>query len=94
MAGIDKTLEVFSDLKVLAISAVELAKNFKRGMTLPAILKSIDDLLKLGKSVTELVKDLPGALPELVDLDSKESAQIGAAAYDLVKALIEAIKGF
>lgn len=94
MAGIDKTLEVFQDLGSLAISGVEIARNFKYGIGIKAIMGSVDDLIKLGKSVEELIKDLPPALPEIMDLDSAETAKIGAAAYDLVKKVMDAIKTF
>lgn len=94
MAGVDKSLEVFSDLSVLAVSGVSVAKAFKHGIGLGALLSSVGELLKLGKAVEELVKDVPGALPELVDLDAHESALIGAAAYDLVKKVVDAVKGF
>jgi hypothetical protein len=92
MAGVDKTLEVFQDLSGLAVSGVKIAKTFKNGIGVSAILGSIGQLVQLGKSVDELIKDLPAALPELADLDGVECAKIGAAAYDLVKKGLVAVK--
>ena len=92
MAGIDKSLEVFADLTVLAVSGVEIAKSCRHGIGISVILGSFGRLVSLGKSVEELIKDLPAALPELCDLDGAESARIGQAAYDLVKRVLEAVK--
>lgn len=91
MAGIEKTLEVFDDLTVLTIAGISVAKEFKHGVGISAILGSINKILAIGKSVEELIKDLPGALPELLDLDGQESSQIGVAAYTLVKKVVESI---
>lgn len=90
--GIDKTLEVFEDLSTLAVSGVSIAKEFRHGIGLGSILGSFGKLVSLGKSVESLIKDLPGALPELLDLDASESAQIGQAAYGLVKKILDAVK--
>ncbi len=90
--GIEKSLEVFSDLGLMAVSGVQIAKSFKNGIGIGTILGSMTQLVALGKSVEELVKDLPAALPELVDLDGQEAARIGQAAYDLVRKVLEAVK--
>lgn len=92
MAGVEKTLEVFSDLTVLAVAGVGIAKEFKNGVGIGAVLGSVGKIVKLGQSVEELIKDLPAAMPELMELDSKECALIGGAAYDLVKKILEAVK--
>ena len=90
--GIEKTLEVFDDLGVLAVSGVKIAKAFKTGIGLGAILRSLDELLALAKSGQELLKDVPGALPELLDLDSSEAERIGKASYALVKKVTDAVR--
>lgn len=90
--GIDKTLEVFSDLTVLAVSGVEIAKTFKGGVGVGSILGSIGKLVALGKSVEELIKDLPAAMPELLELDAAESSRIGQASYELVRKIMDAVK--
>ena len=92
MAGIDKTLEVFHDLSGLIVSGVGITRNFKGGAGLSSILGSIGELIKLSKTVEELIKDLPAALPELLDLDADESAIIGHASYELVKKVLDAVK--
>lgn len=90
--GIEKALEVFDDLGILAISGVTLAKEFRHGVGIGAILGSLGKIVALAKSVEELVKDVPAALPELMDLDGMEAAKIGQAAYLLVKKMVDAIK--
>lgn len=90
--GIEKSLEVFADLQLLAVSGVELAKEFRHGVGLGALLGSLGKLKDLAKSVEELLKDVPAALPELLDLDAAESAKVGAAAYELVKKVVDAVK--
>mgnify|MGYP001610160756 CR=1 FL=1 len=90
--GIDKTLEVFDDLGVLAVSGISIAKEFKHGVGIGAIIGSVGKLLALSKSVEELVKDVPASLPELLDLDGQESAKVASAAYVLVKKIVDAIK--
>ncbi len=81
--GIDKTREVFADLEVLVVSGVKLTKS---GIGIGSIGKIVD----IGNAVNELIKDVPGALPELQDLDGDESAKLGEASYRLVKAILDA----
>ncbi len=83
--GIVKTLEVIEDLGSIAQIAIKIAKE---GLS----FGSIGNLLQIAKDVNELIKDVPGALPELSDLDSVEAAKIGEAAYGLVKKVVDAIK--
>lgn len=89
--GIDKTLEVFEDLGVLAVSGISVAKKFKDGVSFGKIISSMSELMAIGKSAQELLKDAPDALPELGDLDAGESARIGAAAYSLVRKVLDAV---
>ena len=84
--GVSKTLEVFEDVKVLAVQGIHVVKG---GVG----LGSLGKLLELAKAVNELIKDVPAALPELQDLDQQESAQLAQAAFGLVKSIIEAVKG-
>lgn len=86
MAGIEKTVECFDDLGNLAVAAIGIVKTggFSFG-SLPKILQAV-------AQIGELVKDLPGALPELQDLDSTEAAQVGAAAFIMVKKIVDAVK--
>ncbi len=85
MAGIDKTIETFSDIGNIAEDLIVIVKagGFK--------LILLPKVMSLMNSVGELIKDAPAALPELMDLDAAESAKIGAAAYDLVKKVMKAI---
>ena len=90
--GIQKTIEVFDDLGGLAVSGLSIAMEFKHGVGIGAILGSVSKILVLAKSVEELIKDLPGALPELLDLDADESKKIGEAAFLLVKKITDSIR--
>lgn len=85
MAGIEKTLETFDDLGALSVDLISIFKagGFKFSM-LPKILD-------IAQKVGELVKDAPAALPELTDLDAAEAAQVGGAAFSLVKKVIVAL---
>lgn len=83
--GIQKTKETIEDLTKIAVAGVEIAKD---GLGIGSFLKVVG-LLNV---VKELVVDAPLALPELADLDAAESAEIGAAAYNMVKSIILAIK--
>lgn len=80
MVGIDKSLEVFDDVTKLLVSAVSIYKS-GIGMT------SVFAFGKIMDSLAELVVDLPGAVPELMDLDAAESAKLGEAAYKLLHEL-------
>lgn len=82
MAGVEKTIECFDDVGAIALDVIDLVKG---GLTLTSIPKALDAVAK----VVELAKDAPAALPELADLDSTEAAQIGAAAYSLVKKVLD-----
>lgn len=92
MLGVDKSVEVIDDLGVLVVSGIAIVKKFAQGGGVGAILGSIGELVSVAKSVEELVKDLPGALPELKELDGPECARLGAAAYGLVAKVLVAVK--
>lgn len=85
MVGIEKTLATIGDLQKLAVDGIKLAKSGPFGLGLfTGVLKVVGD-------IKDLVTDAPFALPELKDLDGAESAQLGAAAYGLVTAVIGAV---
>ncbi len=85
MASIDNTLSVFSELSKLSLDGISIVKA--GGLKLSELGKLLDVAIQIGK----LVKDVPASLPELKDLDAQEAAQVGAAAFDLVKGIIVAI---
>ena len=85
MIGIAKTLEVFDDITKLIVSGVVV---YKQGVG----LKSLMQLGSIIDSLTELVKDIPPALPELKDLDKEESARLGAATYSMLRTVAEALE--
>lgn len=85
MAGIEKTVATFDELGNLAFDMISIVKagGFK--------LTSLPKLLDMLTQANALVKDAPAALPELQDLDSAEAAQVGAAAFVLVKKVLGAL---
>ncbi len=85
MAGIDKTLETFSDLSKLSVDVIAVIKS--GGITFGSLPK----ILSMVSEISELMKDAPAALPELQDLDMNEAGQVGAAAFALVKSVIQAV---
>jgi len=84
MVGIDKTLEVFDDITKLLVSAIVL---YQEGIG----LKSLMQLGTLINSTIELVKDIPFTAAEIKDLDKEEAAQLGEAAYLMLKTVAEAL---
>ncbi len=89
--GIEKTLEVFDDISVVACEGIAIAKQLKGGFTYLKVLACMGKFMAVAKACQELVKDAPAALPELQDLDAAESAKIGAASYALVRKVMEEI---
>lgn len=90
MSGIDASLKVFDELGVLAVDGIVLVKEFKGGWG--AVFKLAAELVPIIKAAQGLMVDAPKALPELADLDAPECAQLGAAAYVLVKKVIGAVQ--
>lgn len=82
---VTKTLETFDDLGNIAVDGITLVK---KGISF-ASFGAIIDLLG---QVKELVADAPMALPELMDLDAAEAAQVGQAAYVVVSKIMVALK--
>lgn len=85
MAGIEKTIAAFSEIGNLSVDAIGIVKA--GGFKLASLPKLLDAL----NQINQLIKDAPAALPELQDLDMAEAAQVGAAAFDLVKKVIGAV---
>lgn len=88
--GITRTLEVMEELGTMAAIGVTLAKDFKGGTGLGAVLRNADKIMSLAAAMTELIADLPAALPELRDLDAQEAAQLSTATYAMVRKIIAA----
>lgn len=85
MAGVEKTIETFDDLGNLAVSVISIVKA--KGISFGTLPKLLDML----NQINELIKDAPLALPELADLDGQEAAQVGGAAFGLVKKVLSAV---
>ncbi len=83
--GIDATKHLIESIGKLVGDAVDLSKN---GLG----LGSLSQMFTIVADVKDLVQSVPGALPELMDLDAQESTQIGAAAYDMVRKIATHIK--
>lgn len=90
--GVDKILEVVADAEVLLVSGIVIVKDCMDGVSFGDVIANMSRLAAVGKSIDELRKDIPAALPELKDLDAAEVARIGSAGYVLVQKVIEAIR--
>ncbi len=84
--GIDKTIEVFDDLGNMAVAGVAIVKSGGK------IWKSLPRLMEILGAVRELISDVPGALPELRDIDAAESGKLAEAGYNLARRVINAVK--
>lgn len=84
--GIEKTLEVFDDLEKMGVECIKVAKSGGK------VLGNIGRIVDIIKSASELVKDAPGSLPELRDLDGAESGRLAERSFLMVRNLIEAVK--
>mgnify|MGYP001591939965 CR=1 FL=1 len=89
-AGVVKAIECISDLKDLAVDGIALAKAATRGaLGWGAVFAGV---VKVGADIKELAADAPSALPELADgISEAEAAQLGAASYVCVKAIVAAL---
>jgi len=86
MVGIDKTLEVINDIGDFAVAAIAIVKS---GVGFGSLPKLID----MARAVNECIKDVPAALPELKDIDPKESGVLAEKSYEMVLKIIIAVKG-
>jgi hypothetical protein len=91
MAGIVKSLESIDDIQEIAVSAVKAVKVLQGG-GFGQYMKVLMLMFAAAQSAGELVHDGPEALPELKDLDAAEAGQLSARAYELVVAVLAALK--
>lgn len=85
MLGVEKSLEVISDVKELVVDAVGLIKGGSF-----SFLK-LGSLFKVASDIQELVVDAKGALPELAELDASEAGKLTEAAYSAVKEIVASL---
>lgn len=81
--SIDKTIKSLDDLGELVLDVMALVKRGIGLGSLASLVEAVSDL-------RELSEDLPGALPELADLDASEAARIAAAAYSQLQKIVAA----
>lgn len=87
--GIVHVIKTIADLQETAVDAIGLVQAATRGpLGIGAVFAAI---VQVAGDVKALVADAPAALPELQDLDGAEVGQIGAAAYECVKAIMSAL---
>lgn len=84
MADIKDSVESVKALKSLILSVIEITKDGLNLADLPKAISVIGD-------IKDLVEHAPEALPELRDLSAEEAGELGAAVYDMVKAIILAL---
>lgn len=93
MLGVDKCLEVIEGIGDAAVEGIEIAKDIQKdGAGVMNLLSNVPHLLKIAKHIQEIVKDAPGALPELKELDQQDVVRLSASSYGLVIKLIRAVR--
>lgn len=85
MPGIEKTVATIGELGSIAVDIVSIVKD--GGIKFSSLPKLLDIITQ----ANALMKDAPASLPELTDLDAAEAAQVGAAAFMLVKKVMGAL---
>lgn len=84
-ATVTNTLAVISSVQDLSIRLISVAKS-------DSVLSFFMAAPALFTDVRTLASDATLAVPELESLDANATAQLGAAAYSLVSAVIAALK--
>ena len=84
---IDSTKKSLKDIEAIVLLAIDMFRHPKTGMALTT------EILTLVSSSGAVVNNLIAAWPEFQNLDKDEAAQLGGAAYDLIKAIVDKIKG-
>jgi hypothetical protein len=90
---IDKILQVFGDLGDVAVDGVKIGMAMKGGVGVGAVLHSIGAIKDLAIKGEDLIKSLPGALPELAALSAADAQALGQAALALVQKISAVVKG-
>ncbi len=85
VTGVGNTLEVIESLGTVAANAVGVLRG-------KASWGDIGKLLSLLSEVKDIIAAAPGVLPELIDVDANEAAQLGRAAYEAVKRVVDATR--
>jgi hypothetical protein len=82
--GVQKSLEVITDVEVLVVEVVDLLKS---GVSLSKFGK----ILTIVGVVQELVADAKEALPELKEVDAAEAGKLAEASYKAVQKIVQAL---
>ncbi len=82
--GVDNSKRVLVELGQVAVGGILI---IKKGIG----LNSISKLLAMAGDVKELIALAPKALPELKDVDAKESGELAEVAYAVVRDIVNAI---
>lgn len=89
--SVTKSLETITDAKLIIVDSIGIAKAAQKGVI--GWAQILAGVFQVAIDVKELAVDAPEALPELKDLEASEVAQLSAAAYDAVAAVVAALKG-
>lgn len=82
--GVDASLKVLAAVGELVVDGLDVVKAPALGK-LKKVLELVDDVLAVASAA-------PDALPELAELDAEDAAKLGAAAYAVVKKVVEKLK--
>lgn len=84
---IDNTLKSLKDIQSIALVAIDMMQHPKTGIELTS------QILSLVSSSGAVVQNLIAAWPEFRNLDKDEAAQLGGATFELIKAIVDKLKG-
>lgn len=90
MAGIQKSVELFSDLGDAGVSGIELYRKLPSQGGPIAYLPLIPVVWDILSKAKELADDVQGLLPELTDLDGEEAGQLASAGYAMIQKVAKA----
>lgn len=82
--GVEASLKVLAAVGELVVDGLDLVKS-------PALSK-LKKVVELVDDVVSVAAAAPDALPELAELDGEDAAKLGAAAYAVVKKVVEKLK--
>lgn len=82
--GVDASLKVLAAVGELVVDGLDVVKA-------PSLAK-LRKVLELVDSVVDIAAAAPAALPELAELDAEDAAKLGAAAYAVVKRVVDKLK--
>lgn len=83
--SVDHSVQFISELGNVAVMGVRIAKS---GFSW---WDAVSKIMPLIKEIKVMVDEAKGAIPELKDLDTEETLQLGQAAFDCITKVVRSI---